>query len=147
MATVYAVRADQQYNTNPPDKVIADLSGGRCRYYSDTYEFSATAAGEIVRFFKLPKGTIITEFGYLRSDDLGTGNTLDLILDPVDGSTDVELVVNIDSATAAAATSLAAIGSINTFPYEVTADSWLAIETADAATTGTVKLGVVLAGI
>ena len=140
MATVYGVNADKQFVDEPSTKIDASLYRGVVRHSTDTYEAAAAAAGTIIRMFRVNAGDVILPLTTLRCDDLGTGVTADIILDPDDGTTDVELAVNIDVASAASSTSMSAAAYINTFPYTVAKTGWICVETADAAATGTIKL-------
>jgi len=142
MATVYGVNADKQFVDTPSTKIDASAYRGRLRRCSDTYEAAASTAGTIIRMIRLNAGDVIDSLTTLRTDALGTGVTADIVFDPEDGTTDVELATNID-VSSASSTQMNAAAYIATFPYTCLKSGWLCVETADAAATGTILLDAV----
>lgn len=142
MADVYGTNATSALNTTPASMVPSSDWGGRLRAMNDTYEASSAAAGTVIILGKLPKGAKIQPQSNVRHDALATaasGGTLAIKLRTVDGGTLTTLV----AATLVEAAGTIDLNDIDTFPYEVTAESYVVAEVGTASATGTIKSNIV----
>ncbi|ANS03920.1 staphylocoagulase repeat protein [uncultured Mediterranean phage uvDeep-CGR2-AD3-C191] len=137
MATVYADKYTDHFQTSPPSKAHASLWGGRLKVQYGLYEASSVGAGSIIYFFKVPANATVWDIN-LHFDALGSSSTL-----AVGDSGDIDRYIDATDSSSAGAVNMGEGANIDGFGYLNSSETDIYITTAGATISGTIKMSVV----